>query len=119
MSESPHEHVSGPRGTGLGWFWLGTGIGFLLSAVGVISAAELLRIVRRHRVAASFEQGEVDLVHDLAGAVQEGIFTLAAAAEQIGQTFREARAEIVRYGLDPSAASPSSRYIWYTGEEEE
>jgi hypothetical protein len=119
MSESPHEHTSGPRSSGLGWFWLGTGIGFLTSAVAVIAGAELLRILRRHHIEASFEQGEVDLVHDLADAVHGGIFTLDAAAEQIGQTFREARAEIVRYGLDPSAASPSSRYIWYTGEEEE
>ena len=119
MSESPAEYSPRSRGTGLSWFWIGTGIGFLISAVGVVSAAELLRIFRRRAARQDFAQGEIDIVHDLADAVQEGLHTLAVAAEEIGNSFRDARAEIVRYGLDPSTASPSSRYIWYTGEEEE
>lgn len=86
-------------------FWLGAGIGFLLSTLAVIAATEFT--YRRGRralgIEAGFEQAEADLVEDLSSAVQEGLHVLSEAAKQINYAFGDARRELVRFGLDRGA----------------
>lgn len=86
-------------------FWLGAGLGFLLSTVAVIAATEFTyrRSRRILRGAVGFEQNEGDLVEDLSTAVQEGLHVLSEAAKQINYAFGDARRELVRFGLDLGA----------------
>lgn len=120
MDERDYDSPAGPRGTGLGWFWLGTGIGFLFSATVVAVAAELTR--RRYYTppgVSPYEQSEGDLIEDISHAVEGGLHTLAQAAQVIGHTFGEARRELIRFGLDPASTSSSSSYAWYMGEDDD
>lgn len=102
-------------GSGLSWFWLGTGIGLLLSAAAVITVVEFA-YRRRGRGGVVDELG---LVEDLTQAVEEGLDVLMEAAEAISGTYHEASKERIRFGLDPSGAGEGAgRHAWYTGDEE-
>lgn len=84
-------------------FWLGAGIGFLLSTVAVIAATELTHRRGLRRRNGGYIQTEGDLVEDLSTAVQEGLHVLSEAAKQINYAFGDARRELVRFGLDLGA----------------
>ena len=57
-------------------------------------------------------------MQDLSDAVHEGIHVLGWAAKEIGQSFDEARRELIRFGLDPQGEGAASSG-WYAGDEEE
>jgi hypothetical protein len=123
MSSQDNEHTHRPAhsaGYYAGWFWLGTAIGLALSATAVIATAELT-YRRRQRAAreADFSQNEGDLVEDLSGAVQEGLHVLARAAQEIRQSFADARRELIRYNLEPSEIIGAGSAGWYVGDEED
>jgi hypothetical protein len=84
-------------------FWLGTGVGTLLSAAAVVITAEFVyrRRLRQAAIGPQFEQNEHDLVQDLSMAVHEGLDVLTHAAHTIGHSFKEARRELIRFGLEP------------------
>jgi hypothetical protein len=115
---------SGPSGIP-GGFWIGAGIGFLLSAVAVIAAVEF-SYRRRARAApdgyGGYAQADADLVDDLSSAVSEGLSVLAAAARQVSDTFGAARRELIRFGLEGDSVSSgagSSVEGWYFDDETE
>lgn len=100
------------------WFWVGAGLGLLLSMGAVAFATEVTR-KRYYRGAGGFAQDEIDLVDDLSEALSEGMHVLASAAEQLtSHDFGDASRERIRYGLDPGRAGAGSSG-WYTGEEDE
>jgi len=104
-----------------GGFWIGAGIGFLLSAVAVIAAVEFSHRRRRPHLIpdghGGFAQADADLVDDLSSAVSEGLSVLAAAARQVTDTFGAARRELIRFGLEGNAGNvggtSSSADGWY------
>ena len=104
-------------GSALPYFWFGLGIGFVLSATVVIVASELISARPRHS-RKGFVQDEADLVEDLSLAVREGLQILGQAAGGFYPDYASSTRERIRYGLDPSGASPSSSNVWYTGEDE-
>jgi hypothetical protein len=119
MHDRDFDSPAGPRGTGLGWFFLGTAIGFVLSAAAVVTTAELTRRRCLRPAKPGYEQGEVDLIEDITAAVGDGLHMLAQAAHVIGQSFSEARRELIQFGLNPTSTSASSSYAWYAGDEDD
>jgi len=119
MHDRDYDSHAGPRGTGLGWFFLGTALGFLLSAAAVVTASELTRRRYSRPAKPGYIQGEVDLIEDITAAVGDGLHTLAQAAHVIGQSFSEARRELIQFGLNPTSTSASSSYAWYAGDEDD
>ncbi len=104
--------------TPLVWFWIGAGLGMLVSIGTVVFATEFTRRRYKHG-AAGYDQNEIDLVDDLTDALAEGMHVLAAAAEQLERgNFTDASRERIRYGLDPGDAGAGSSG-WYTGEEDD
>lgn len=100
------------------WFWIGAGLGMLVSIGTVVFATEFTR-KRYHRGKAGYDQDEIDLVDDLTDALTEGMHVLAAAAEKLERgNFGDASRERIRYGLDPGRAGAGSSG-WYTGEEDD
>ena len=119
MDDAQERADEGCRGdTSLVWFWIGAGLGMLVSIGTVVFATEFTR--RRYRRGkAGYDQNEIDLVDDLTGALTEGIHVLAAAAEQLERDdFSDASRERIRYGLDPGRAGAGSSG-WYTGEDDD
>lgn len=108
----------GRRESPLVWFWVGAGLGMLLSMAAVAFATEVTR--KRYRPGdAGFDQDEIHLVDDLSEALSEGVHVLAAAVENLGrQDFGDADRERIRYGLDPGTAGAGSSG-WYTGDEDD
>lgn len=102
----------------LPWFWIGTGVGILLSTAAVVVATELTR--RRYRPLTKTEQIAEDmlLVEDLTFALKESLAVLAEAADQIGYAdYSAANQERIRFGLDPGQTGAGSSG-WYTGDDD-
>jgi hypothetical protein len=100
----------------LGWFWVGAGLGVLLSAAAVVVATEysISRRLRRRGQLGGFEQNEGDLIGDLTSAVSGGLNALAETAEMLSMTFNAARSELIKFNLDSSlAGSGSGSSAWY------
>ena len=117
MQSSLHEEKeTRSRGTGLSWFWIGSSLGLVLSALAVVTSLEFARR-RRRRAVSGYEQDEDDLIEDLSGALQDGVHVLARAAGELRHSFVDARRELVRYGLEPGRTGAGSSG-WYTGDEE-
>ena len=107
------------RNSGIGWFWVGTGLGLLFSTTAVIVASEFYHLqLNRKQEKDDYEQGEADVVEDLSHAVHGGLQVLSRAATEITHSFDDARREVIRYGLDPTRAGAGS-HAWYAGEEDE
>ena len=104
-----------------GWFWVGAGLGFIVSAGVVIISSELTHIRKLRRDDPSFNQDEEDLIEDLSMAVHDGMAVLSRAAKEIQYSFEDARREIVRYGLAPKheGHGGAGMHAWYSGDEEE
>jgi len=106
-------------GRGGSWFWIGAGLGIVVSAAAVVISTEFYALRKRRMVDPEFEQGEHDLVEDLTIAVHEGMQVLGKAASEITHSFTDARREVVRFGLDPQGSgSGGGSSAWYTGDEE-
>ncbi len=120
MAKSKEDTEKDSSGASLGWFWLGAGIGLLLSATAVVVATEF-REGRRRRYAGQlggYEQGESDLIEDLTSAVTGGLSALADTAEMLSSTFHQARSELIKFNLDSSGAGRGSGSSgWYSGED--
>jgi len=108
------------RRSGALQFWIGTGLGLLLSSTAVAVAAEFTYLRRRRRLTTGMlDSGDETLVHDLSEAVQHGLETISHAARELGHSFADARRELVRYGLDPTAAGSHDGAAWYYEEDED
>lgn len=110
------------NGTGgsflLPWFWIGAGVGFILSTAAVVVATEVTR--RRYRPLTKNEQieEELDLVEDLTFVLKESLAVLTEAADQIGYAdYTAANQERIRFGLEPGQTGAGSSG-WYTGDED-
>jgi hypothetical protein len=104
-----------------GLFWLGTGIGLLLSTAAVVITAEFIhrRKLRLATLGPGFQQDEHDLVQDLSDAVHDGLDVLSHAAQSIGHTFSEARRELIRFGLDSGGLGGAGAQEWYFDDDDE
>jgi hypothetical protein len=99
-------------------FWLGAGMGMLVSAAAVAIAAEFTYI-RRQRLLATgmLDLSEETIVSDLSAAVHHGLETLSHAASELGHSFAEARRELIRLGLDPAVGGGSDAGFYYDDDE--
>jgi hypothetical protein len=106
--------------TGALKFWIGTGLGLVVSATAVAIAAEFTYLRRRRLLyTGMLDESEETLVHDLSAAVQTGLEHVTHAASELAHSFADARRELVRFGLDPlSAASPDGS-AWYFEDEDD
>ena len=105
----------------ISWFWVGAGLGCIISA-GVVIIVREFTYIRKLRLAdPNFDQNEGDIVGDLSLAVHGGMAVLSRAAREIQDSFEDARREVVRYGLAPQheGHGGAGRHAWYTGDEEE
>ena len=84
-----------------GWFWIGAGLGIIMSAGVVIISTELTHIRKLRREDPDFAQEEGDIIEDISMAVHDGMAVISRAAKEIQYSFEDARREIVRYGLAP------------------
>ena len=101
----------------LPWFWVGTGVGFILSTAAVIVAAEITRKRYRPTPEEQIEE-EIDLVEGLTYQLKESLEVLAEAADHIGHTqYSDATKERIRFGLTPGRTGAGSSG-WYTGEDD-
>ena len=92
------------RKTGALQFWIGTGLGLLVSASAVAIAAEFTYLRRQRRLRTGMlDDSEETLVHDLSAAVHSGIEHISHAAAELAHSFSDARRELVRLGLEPLA----------------
>jgi hypothetical protein len=105
------------RKSGALQFWVGTGLGLVVSATVVAIAAEFTYLRRRRQRAPGMDFGEESLVHDLSEAVHSGLDHIAHAASELAHTFADARRELVRFGLDPLSGEDSAG--WYYDEDED
>lgn len=103
-------------------FWVGTGLGLVLSATAVAIAAEFTYLRRRRlQRTGMLDLGEESLVHDLSEAVHSGLEHISHAASELAHTFADARRELVRFGLDPLVGGGAGQDSagWYFDEDEE
>lgn len=105
----------------IGWFWIGAGLGFIVSAGVVIISSEFTYLRKLRQGDPSFEQEEGDIIEDISMAVHDGMALLSRAAKEIQYSFEDARREVVRYGLAPQheGHGGAGMHAWYTGDEEE
>jgi hypothetical protein len=109
------------RNSGALQFWVGAGLGLLLSASAVAIASEFTYLRRkRYLRTGMLDDSEETLVHDLSEAVQHGLETISHAARELSHSFADARRELVRYGLDAAtSAGGHDDAGWYYEEEDE
>jgi hypothetical protein len=99
------------------WFWIGAGVGFILSTAAVIVTAEVTRKRYRPSVEEQIEE-EIDLVESLTYQLKESLGFLAEITEHSGhQHYRSASKERIRFGLNPGQSGSGSSG-WYTGDDD-
>jgi hypothetical protein len=108
------------RDSGIGWFFLGTGIGLAFSATAVILAAELTRKrYFRDPVSGQLVVDDYDPLENVAETLHTGLSMLAGAATGVTETFANALREKIRFGLDPGGIAGGGSHAWYTGDDDE
>ena len=101
-------------------FWIGTGLGLVVSASAVAIATEFTYLRRRrHQRYGMLDDSEETLVHDLSEAVHHGLDHISHAASELAHSFSDARRELVRFGLDPLSAGSHDGSAWYYEDEED
>lgn len=107
------------RGSGLGWFMLGTGIGMLFAAAAVVLTAELTRRrYYRDPVTGQLIVETYDPLEGLSETLETGLHMLAGAAAGVTESFTHAYRERIKFGLDPGGMAGGGSSAWYSGDDE-
>jgi hypothetical protein len=96
-------------------FWVGTGIGFLMSSITVLIASELMYRSRMRHMPHLLE-ADYSIEENLGSAMQYGAQVIAEAAQKLTNTFNDARSEMIRFGLGKDGGN-SDESGWYMDEE--
>ncbi len=92
----------------------------MLSATTVAIATEFTYLRKKRRLhTGMLDDSDETLVHDLSEAVQQGLDHISHAARELGHSFADARRELVRFGLDPTASGGHDVAGMYYDEEED
>lgn len=103
----------------LPWFWIGAGVGTILSTAAVIIAAEITRKYSRPRTEQEQIEDDLELVEDLTFTLKESLDVLAQATDPLGySSYAEANQERIRFGLEPGTTGAGSSG-WYTSDEDD
>ena len=102
-------------GPSLSMFWVGTGIGFLMSSITVLIASELLYRGRRRHLPHLLET-DYSIEENLGSAMQYGAQVIAEAAQRLTNTFNDARSEMIRFGLGRDGGE-GDESGWYMDED--
>ena len=115
MNNVANENKNGRGGNLLPWFWIGTGVGFILSTAAVIVTAEITR--KRYRPSPEEQiEDEIMLVEDLTYQLKESLESLTGHLDP-QTSYRDSSSERIRFGLAPGRTGAGSTG-WYTGEDD-